>query len=370
MVIQADEKLPEVFKKLTDEGFLGAPVVRGSELVGHISLLDLVKYVNGLFFATTEDDWDEFWQKKLYFGTTTVESIINTPNEYLRCPFPVVNHSTTSFTACEMMARNKVHHVIMLDDEARLCGMLTQSMLISFLRQNKEKWTAAFRTMKVRDFEGRAKTKRLQKVTEDELAINAFLKMENEDVHGMPVVDADGVLTGCISVRDLRGVGTDGTKFFRLYRPVKTFKELCRLDYPRVAPPTHYSTKRLPREAVYVTPESTMEDVITKMEDGNLHRVFICTEPSVARGRPVPTGVVSQTDVLYQTLLHMIDLAGGASVQRAQPTERQATRKVSPGKQRVKPREREPYEAKSSGISRRAGTMSQPARRSIPISFE
>lgn len=368
MTIQADEMLPAVFMKLTDEGFLGAPVCRGSELVGHVSLLDLVKYVNGLFFATSEEDWQEFWQKKLFFGTTTVESIINSPNEYMRCPFPVVNHSTTSFTALEMMARSKVHQVLLLNDDNKLCGMLTTSMLISFMRQNKRKWGTDFMDMKVFDFEDRRFKKSLQTIEENELAINAFLKMENEEVQGLPIVDQNGVLTGCISIRDLRGVGTDGSKFFRLYRTIKSYKELCALDYPRVAPPTHYSTKRLPADAVFVTPESTMADVVGKMEDGNLHRVFICSQSSANKGRPVPIGVVSQTDVLYQTLLHMLKLSGSASVARQAPA-RLAPRKVSPGQPRSAGvgmgATEKGYESKSSPSSRQS-----PARRSIPISFE
>lgn len=356
MTVQADEALPDVFRKLTTEGFLGAPVCQGSNLIGHITQLDLVKYVNGLFFATSEEDWAEFWQKKLAFASATAKSIIDMPDEYFRNPYFTMTRDFTSFSALEMMARSKQHQVLLLDEEKKLCGILTQSMLISFLRQNKSKWCPEFRNLKVGDFELRQDEKKLVTVKEDELAINAFLRMELEDVHGLPIVDMDGVLTGCISVRDLRGCGTDGSRFFRLYRPVRSYKQLCREDYDRLAPTTHYTRKELPDRPVYVTPEDNMEDVINKMEDGNLHRVFICSEASHRNGRPKPIGVISQSDVLYQTLLHMIDKAAAAKAVTARvksSAERQSTRKVSPGKMT------EPTERK----------RESPGKRSIPIAF-
>jgi len=361
MTVQADETLPDVFRKLTTEGFLGAPVCSGSQLVGHVTQLDLVKYVNGLFFATTEEDWAEFWQKKLLFATATARSIIDVPDEYMRNPFLTMTRDFTSFSALEMMARYKNHQILLTDKESNLCGILTQSMLISFLRQNKVKWDPTFRSLKVSEFEERSdgEKKKLVTVTEDELAINAFLRMEMEEVHGMPIVNKEGVLTGCISVRDLRGVGTDGAKFFRLYRPVRAFKELCQESYDKLAPRTHYTRKRLPDRAVYVTPEDSMEDVIDRMEDGNLHRVFVCTAASHAAGRPKPIGVISQSDVLYQTLMHIIRKAGGTEPTfKAASQERLGTRKISPVKQPA--RKAEPTEEKS---------FSSPGKRSIPISF-
>lgn len=361
MTVQADETLPDVFRKLTTEGFLGAPVCSGSQLVGHVTQLDLVKYVNGLFFATTEEDWAEFWQKKLLFATATARSIIDVPDEYMRNPFLTMTSDFTSFSALEMMARYKNHQILLTDKERNLCGILTQSMLISFLRQNKGKWDPNFGKLKVSDFEERNEgKKKLVTVTEDELAINAFLRMEMEEVHGMPIVDKEGVLTGCISVRDLRGVGTDGAQFFRLYRPVRAFKELCQESYGKLAPRTHYTRKKLPEQPVYVTPEDSMEDVIDRMEDGNLHRVFICTAASHANGRPKPIGVISQSDVLYQTLMHIIRKAGGTELTfKAVSQARLGTRKISPMKKKTawKP---EPTEEKS---------VSPPGKRSIPISF-
>lgn len=381
MVVQQDESLTSIFRKLTAEGFLGAPVLHDGKLVGHITMLDLVKYVNSLFFGTSQDEWATFWAEKLQFSAATAGDVIYPCDEYNRCPFLAMNEKFTSFAALETMARCKNHQIVLLNDEKKVCSILTQSMLISFLRQSRSKWDEDFRQLKVKDFtatKSGLEQKNLAKVKETDPAINAFLMMEEEDVHGLPIVDEDGVLTGCISVRDLRGVGMSGASFFRLYHPVKTFKQLCLRDYPRIAPTTHYSRKDCPDAPVYVTPESTMEDVVDAMEDGNLHRVFICSQESHRKGRPKPIGVISQSDILYQTLLQLIDSAdvsGGTSTKFPVPPvmERQSPRKLP-----AKPRTRsggakmfEPIEEKrGSPTKTKRGSPSKgsPSKRSIVIS--
>lgn len=335
MTVQATELLPSIFAKLSVEGFLSAPVCEGSTLVGQITMLDLVKHVNGLFYATTEEEWTDWFEKQLMFQTTPANTLMEEPSEYNRCPYKTLNEHFTSFSALELMARDKHHQILLTDssDEKKLCGIITQSMLISFLRQNKAKWGAEFSKLKVKDFKRDDAIKgSLQCVYEDELAINAFLRMEENDVHGLPIIDHSGVLKGCISVRDLRGCGTDGSKFYRLYRSVQVFKDLVRTEHKNLAPATHYSRESVPLDGVFVTPEDSMETVITKMKDGNLHRLFICSKASADLGLPKPIGVVSQSDVLLQTLDHIItSVSGGQAKPRRAATEQRLTaRKVSP----------------------------------------
>lgn len=306
--------LPTIFEMLSTEGFLSAPVMEGSKVVGQITLLDLVKHVNSLFYSTSQGEWANFFGSKLQFCTTPASVLIQKPE---RLGFVTMNKYFTSFSGLEMMARHKNHSILLMDESDRLCGILTQSMLVSFLRQIKNKWPISFKNLKVRDFKGLPPYAKLQTIAEDETAINAFLKMQEYDVYGLPIVDHRGVLTGCISVRDLRGVATDGTKFHRLFETVRRFKDETRAEHERLAPTTHYSGRRTPYGAVYVTPDDTMEDVINKMDDGNLHRVFVCSTDSHRKNRPVPTGVISQCDVLFQALGFCID-SSAASMRKTE----------------------------------------------------
>ena len=48
--------------------------------------------------------------------------------------------------------------------------------------------------------------------------------MIEKNVSGLAVVDDSGQLTTNISVTDLRGIGTNGERFSRLFRPIKQYK--------------------------------------------------------------------------------------------------------------------------------------------------
>lgn len=336
MVVQGDEYLDSIFKKLSVEGFSSAPVVKGRELIGHITLLDLVRHVNGLFFGTSQEDWIDWWDKQLGFQLTPASDIMPITENYGTNPFPTMSRDYTSFSALELMARNRCHQILQMDDQKQLCGILTQSMLISFLRQCKAKWSKEFRNLRVENFTG-MDCPELMTINENELAINAFLKMDQSDILGLPIVDDLGVLKGCISVRDLKGCGTDGSKFSRLYQKVKTFKTMTRKENTKLAPATHYSKKAVPAGAVYVVPQDTIEDVVRKMDDGNMHRVFICDADSSARGAPRPIGVISQSDVLMQALNATIAESSqkprGKTAGVRTAAVRQSPRKVSSGRE-------------------------------------
>merc|ERR1712160_161756 len=79
-------------------------------------------------------------------------------------------------------------------------------------------------------------------------------------------------------------------------------KDKIRRDYPIAAPRSHYSTKHVPFSPIFVTPEQTFLDVLRLMDDGNIHRVYVCSEGSVMRGKPRPIHVITQTDMLEAVL--------------------------------------------------------------------
>lgn len=381
--VDVNEHLPSVLKKLSTEGFLSAPVLRGRTLVGRISLLDIVKYINGMFYGTSQDDWIDYFNKKLEFSTTTVEAVMPHPSELHRDPCPSLHGDYTTLHALEQMARDNVQSLVTMHNEGKIGGILTQSMVVSFLRQTKAKWGDTFRTKTVSTFRGLKPANKLKKVLETDTAMNAFLTMELEGVNGLPVVDAEGVLVDCISIRDLRGVGANGSSFHRLFFAVSTFKDLVRREYPRLAPPTHYSHKPSPVSAVYVTPSATLEEVIDKMSDGNLHRVFICSDESHRKGRPIVVGVIAQSDVLLQTMDRIIQLAEERklNLEHGAIEERSRTRKISPGSPTSTHREvpmtrlgHRSAEGKSSptraASPEKEPPRASPGRRSIPIVYK
>lgn len=306
LVVQREESLPHVFRKLAVEGFLSAPVLDANAYVGFIDMMDLVKTTSDLFWGNTVEAWTTFWDKEEKFQKMTVHDLMLVPNEKRRDPHPPLSVEYTSFFALEMMVRNGLHRIALLDTTKfgkRVCGIVTESMFISWIRQNKASLGAVARKP-VSEMLSESKSV-YKTINENEKAINAFNIMANQKLSGLAVVDDEGVLVSAISITDLRAVGESGEYFHRLFRPIGMFKSLAREEFPRLAPRTHFSKQPVPRRGLFVTPDQTFEDVLEQMNDGNIHRVFVCDNPIT----PHPIGNIEQHDVLNIVLQRIIQEA-------------------------------------------------------------
>jgi len=303
MTVQHDETLPMVFRKFAVEGFLSAPVLNDDfTFKGFVDMLDLVKYTTSLFWGETSAAWVSFWSKQNSFATATVDDAMDKTTRWSPTPLNIVHHNFSSQYALETMVRTGAHRVAVVNDLNRIVGIITQSMLISMIRQNMY-LLPKLRKTPVEKFQGLASP--VISVIDTDIAINAFNRMISENISGVAIINGDGVLTGSLSVRDLRGVGTDGEFFSRLFKTVKDFKTLARQEYPFLAPRTHYSRKLTPVKGLYCTPDSTFEEVVNLMCDGNVHRIFVCSTESSRLKEPVPVQVITQRDVLKQILLQL-----------------------------------------------------------------
>jgi len=126
-------------------------------------------------------------------------------------------------------------------------------------------------------------------ISEDAIAIDAFKMMMDKDVSGLAVVDAEGKLTGNISMNDLKAVNTDGRMFWRLYQTVKNFLLKIRKE-------NNEKDGERPHRMVVVKERETIEAVIRKLADNKVHRIYIVDE------RHKPIGVISLKDVLLEII--------------------------------------------------------------------
>jgi len=308
MTIQEDESVPMALRKLSMEGFLSAPVLSSDRTFrGFVDMMALTKFTCNLFWGETSEAWVNFWDKEDRFQSATVKEAMDQSTAWRPRPLNVAWTTFSTFHAVEVMSRTGAHRIAIVNDLNRVVGILTQSMVLSMVRQNMH-LLGALRTRRIRDFENL----RFPCLTckESDTTINAFNKMINRGVSGLAVVNDDGVLVTALSVKDLRAVGANGEFFSRLFRPVEEFKRLAREDFPFQAPRTHYSRRLVPLKGLYVTMDSTLEQVINLMNDGNIHRVFVASESSLSGG-PVPIEVISQKDVLYQILQYCSTLSAG-----------------------------------------------------------
>ena len=299
---QADDSAKSAFRMLSQEGFLSAPILEGTTFLGFITTFDIMTFIVNLFWGVTEAEWTTFWDKHESFNDATCADIMNAPTwrgkQNLADPM-YTNNST--FHAVENLALGKAHRMIVLNNRwsKKVENVFTQSMFLSELRQRLHLISPGLKNKPIS-----AMTNLWQSVVtinKDDKAINAFNKMKTMNVNGLAIVNDAGVLQGTISTRDIRGIGGGGITFSKLFLSVSDFKDHIREKFP-LAPKAHYPQGKLPLTALYLTPSDTFVDVVNKMRDGNIHRVWICEQMSVNEGAPIPSKVITQSDILRTVL--------------------------------------------------------------------
>jgi CBS domain-containing protein len=302
--VRKSEPISRVMKKLVTENFLSAPVLDESGLYcGVVDMLDLVKYITGLFAGETSSAWTDYFAKQTLFKEAIVADVIKSKMASKRFDPTDVYHTLEEgyslLHAFEVLARTGCHRVPVINS-GKIVGIYSNSMAISHIKQNLS-ILGEIGSMKVADM---CQSYDVKTIVESKSAIDAFNLMVETGVSGLAVTDNQGILVDTISIRDLRGLGCEGDQFASLFsNTVTDFKVLSRKVHPTQASSTHYSNRRLPKSALYATPTQTFRDVISMLNDGNIHRVFVCSDSSDAAGAPRAIGVISQTDVI-KTVLH------------------------------------------------------------------
>jgi CBS domain-containing protein len=178
-----------------------------------------------------------------------------------------------------------IHRLPVVDSEANLVDIITQSMLIDFIWQNLEK-LGSIVDLSVSEIKGNY---RVSTISENAKAIHAFRQMSLSGLSALAVVDGAGKLVDNISLRDLKGIHPDAKIFWRLWNTVKEYKAKVLADFPPPVPIT---------APLYVTDEHTLSNVLEKMALNHVHRIYVVDSEESMR----PVKVVSQTDLLREIL--------------------------------------------------------------------
>jgi len=295
LVVREDELLMTTCQRLTANSILGCPVVDFNGVyVNQIDMLDLVVFLCKLFRAHYDDEFDQYniisgdpklrnkWSAFFELDelkTARVDHVLNSATarwDSAKIPTHPAYTGCSSLGVIEQMVRLGSHRVVVLNDAGRVHGIISQSMLISLFGQHMERlgWMKDLPVSEL--VPSRSTIPRV--VREKSLAINAFKLMTRYKIAELGVVDANGCLVGSISVSDLQGIGCNAEHFERLWYPVKQF------------------TQDTARQPSVVLLSDTLETVIRRMEDGNIHVVFVVEQQS-ENGR-VPSHIITQRDVL------------------------------------------------------------------------
>lgn len=268
---------------------------------GYVDLLDLVFFVCEMFRSwfddsgsagpPVNDSWAKFFLLDRFREATVNDMFASMKLLRSRVPCYPSYRGFSTLWAFEQMSRLGCHRIPVLDSDSKVHNIVTQSMLISLLAQSLDK-LGNLRHMKVSDMmPGLAAD--LKTCSEDTLTIRAFKTMSTHNLSGLPVVDARGSLVDTLSVRDLRGIGTKAGYFERLWITVKDFKQEVRKAFPSQTPP-------LP---ITVTAQDTLETVLKRMDDGNIHRVVVIEKRNDELN--VPIRVITQRDILTLIVFRM-----------------------------------------------------------------
>jgi len=294
VVCYEDDTLQHVFNELITQGFLGCPVLdNNNKYIHFVDMLDITKAVLAAFgvytaghggenVETREERFISF-AKTEAFTKATVKKLLEDFKKDVPPP-PAVYRGTSLIHTIEILARENSRRVPFMDGNKIIKGIVTNSMCISLLDQNMYK-LASIRTKTVSSMLVGMKDTMVS-VKPSDSALDAFKRMIEHDVIGLPVINEDGELINNLSIRDLRILGGSLNHFLRLYLTVATFKQICSDEFKRQTPP----------KPIFVLPSDTFEDVIRAMDDGNIHRVYVANLND--KGHPVPTHVISQRDVL------------------------------------------------------------------------
>eukprot|EP00456_Euglypha_rotunda_P025964 TRINITY_DN2092_c0_g1_i10.p1 TRINITY_DN2092_c0_g1~~TRINITY_DN2092_c0_g1_i10.p1 ORF type:complete len:330 (-),score=51.28 TRINITY_DN2092_c0_g1_i10:23-1012(-) len=220
------DKLIDVWKGLLKHNFLSCPVVlkEESKYFGFVDMVDIVKYLIAHFgpsniLGKEKDFWDLVEEEKT-FATKTVNDVMTYPLS-TRNPFHPVREGYSALAVVEALAKEEaLHRVPVVDQNRQMFNLVTQSQVIDFLHKNV---TLLGEKANMPVGEIKSVYKPVISVTEDSLAIDAFNLMVEQNISGLAVVDASGVLKGNLSLRDIKLISYDARLFWRLQQSVKNF---------------------------------------------------------------------------------------------------------------------------------------------------
>lgn len=283
---------------LLTHNFLGVPVLNvNNKFYGFLEQKDIVKFIVNLLFRDFSEtqlaNIDQVFQSAETFANTVVADVMPYPVK-LRSPNFIASQGSSLYTAWEILSKEDVHRLPVVDKDGAIVDIITQSMLIDFLWQNLDKIGSVADT-KVSNLFGGYEGKQVISIHDTDKTYNAFRKMIAEHVSGLAVVDADNRLVDNISFRDFKRTHSEARTFWRLWDSVSEFKARSDAEHP---PPMKFD------KPLYVLGTDTLSTVIEQMATKHVHRIYEVSDKTSMR----PVRVISQRDVLSAILTLEVEM--------------------------------------------------------------
>jgi CBS-domain-containing membrane protein len=285
--VKRGDTVAHLFEVLIANNILSCPVVNlEGKYYGFVDMRDIVVHAASMFPEHSKDRLVKLLQKESQFSRTLVKDIMVYPVRKLT-PFHPHRVGTSLFSALELLGKEGLHRIPVVNSDNEIQDIVTQSMMIDFVWQNIETITTVA-DLQVSQLD--PPTRDLLTISSTAKAIEAFREMSNMEVTGLGVLAESGRLVDVISLRDLKLVNAwNETSFSYFWDTVSSYKSQLRTNFPNDFPPANPQV---------VLPTDTLYTVIEKMAIEHIHRVFVVD--SLETMRPIRT--ITQTDVLRQLL--------------------------------------------------------------------
>lgn len=298
--IPAKVSVQLAFETLTKHNLTSVPVSRTNDgdltNCGTFDYLDLNTYLLLVMNKITVPDTPanaEMVAKAKRGESVPVEFIISV---HPKNPFIRFNEEDYLTGVMETLG-NGVHRVAITDDSGNVTGILSQRRLIRFLWENARRYPSLEPLFNQSIEHLQIGTSKPITIYEDQLLIEALVKMHTERVLSLAVIDRLQQLIGNISVVDVKHV-TSSKNTGLLFKLVLNF-----ISYNLLQKGIEEGQDQFP--IFHVTKELSLGRVIAKLVATQSHRLWIVESPQklldapskeVGQGKLI--GVVTLTDIL------------------------------------------------------------------------
>eukprot|EP01133_Synstelium_polycarpum_P018035 gene18035-21529_t len=198
-----------------------------------------------------------------------------------REPFIIVDSEKRLDEVATLMSRHKIHRVAVLDQRGELCNVISLSRIIECSAQlfgiDNDLTAMGSKTVEQLSL---GLDKEVISTSQDKPAIDAFKIIARMSVSGIGVTDEQNRLVGVISDHDLNLIKSQGQYLNLLYQPITEYLSAIK------------KLTNCPRNVVTCKKSDTFKDVVQKVAENKIHRIFVVNDENKL------LGVISLLDIL------------------------------------------------------------------------
>jgi len=281
--VTSDTPLVQIAKLLAEHKILSVPV-KGTDhkYIGWIDTLELVRFAVRQI-KDEECRYKDSFASELFasleFATATASDVLAQSKRATQCVNIFPSNTSMDSVMKELTLKHQ-HRALVHKGGSQDYFLISQTDIARFLLKNKNLLEPDVNqaTLSSLGLVNPLGSPVFIASTFDK-AITAFLKMVDNDIYAVGVLDEHGKLVANLSASDLRGLVPD--KMYTLNLPIMEFFQ------SRVGQPPHPIT---------CSPDDVLEEVLLKTCPAHVHRVWVVD--SAQR----PLGVVTLTDVVKSIL--------------------------------------------------------------------